>query len=436
MDKRRTAAALIALSVVLAGALAWGVTENIRRRVYRTRLKSMYERSFFELVGGMDDLEVKLGKLNVSDGAKEDVVLLSELYRQADSAGRELSALPGSQQSMEEVIAFVNRLSEFSGMLTRKVADGGQIEAQDEQQLSNLLDRCRKLNRAVQALSAQEVADVSLRASSEYPAEEQDPYAAFAQPSVPVPSLIYDGAFSQGARTEPRALGKSRVDEQRAMEIAQDFIGRERVLSAQIEQGVEGEIPCWGVAVETKDAGAIHVQVTRQGGKVLLMTAEFSPGETDRTVEECRGSALKFLNERGFENLVPAYYQVGFGMATFNFVPEQDDVRLYPDLIKAQVSLESGLVIGVEANNYLRNHVPRDLSAEILGEQAALRGVRSMQAQSVRLALIPKNTAEVLCYEVRGKKGEGDYLVYLNAVTGRTEEILKIVVEDEGEEVV
>ena len=324
MDKRRTAAALIALSVVLAGALVWGVTENIRRRAYRTRLKSMYERSFFELVGGMDDLEVKLGKLNVSDGAKEDVVLLSELYRQADSAGRELSALPGSQQSMEEVIAFVNRLSEFSGMLTRKVADGGQIEAQDEQQLSNLLDRCRELNRAVQALSAQEVADVSLRASSEYPAEEQDPYAAFAQPSVPVPSLIYDGAFSQGARTEPRALGKSRVDEQRALEIAQDFIGRERVLSAQIEQGVEGEIPCWGVAVETKDAGAIHVQVTRQGGKVLLMTAEFSPTRRpDRTVEECRGSALKFLNERGFENLVPAYYQVGFGMATFNFVPER-----------------------------------------------------------------------------------------------------------------
>lgn len=90
----------------------------------------------------------------------------------------------------------------------------------------------------------------------------------------------------------------------------------------------------------------------------------------------------------------------------------------------------------MEANNYLRNHVPRDLPAEILGEQAALRGVRSMQAQSVRLALIPKNTAEVLCYEVRGKKGEGDYLVYLNAVTGGTEEILKIVVEDEGEEVV
>ena len=119
-----------------------------------------------------------------------------------------------------------------------------------------------------------------------------------------------------------------------------------------------------------------------------------------------------------------------------SFIAEQDGVRLYPDLIKAQVSLESGLVIGVEANNYLRNHVSRDLPAEILGEQAALRGVRSMQAQSVRLALIPKNTAEVLCYEVRGKKGEGDYLVYLNAVTGRTEEILKIVVEDEGEEVV
>lgn len=85
--------------------------------------------------------------------------------------------------------------------------------------------------------------------------------------------------------------GKARVDEQQALEIAQDFIGRERVLSAQIEQGVEGEIPCWGVAVETKDAGAIHVQVTRQGGKVLLMTAEFSPARPTarwRNAEEAR----------------------------------------------------------------------------------------------------------------------------------------------------
>ena len=121
MDKRWKNAVIAVLAVVLTGAVVWGVVENVRHRRYRMQLQAMYERSFFQLVGEMDDLEVKLGKLTVSDGAKQDVILLSEVYRQADGAGRELASLPGSHQSMEEVLAFVNRLSEFSGALAPKV---------------------------------------------------------------------------------------------------------------------------------------------------------------------------------------------------------------------------------------------------------------------------------------------------------------------------
>ncbi len=436
MNRKTTTAVIVALAVVLAGALTWGIVENVRQRSYRLRLQAMYERSFFELVGGMDDLEVKLGKLMVSDGAKQDVVLLSEVYRQADGAGRELSALPGAHESMEEVMAFVNRLSEFSGALTQKVARGESISRQDEQQLETLLERCKALNYTVQHLRAEDVTNVSLQAPLARPEEGEDPYAAFANPSTPVPSLIYDGAFSQAARTAPKALGTESVDEDAAREIARSFVGAERVKSVTAEQGVDGEIPCWGVVVDTIDAGVLHVQISKTGGHVLMMMPEYSPGETNHPIEICRQNALDFLKTREYGEMEAAYYQTNFGMITFNFVPVADGVRLYPDLVKVQVSMETGLVIGLEANNYLRNHVARDLPDDLKTEEEIRSLAVSLKVESVRLALIPKNGQEILCYELRGTSEEEDYLVYLNAQTAQAEDILKVVAQDEGEEVV
>lgn len=436
MSKRTTTAVIVALAVVLVGALTWAVVENIQQRSYRMQLQAMYERSFFELVGGMEDLEVKLSKLSVSDGAKQDVVLLSEVYRQADGAGRELSTLPGSHESMEEVLAFVNRLSEFSGVLTQKVARGESITAEEEQQLNVLLERCKALNYTVQNLRTEDVATVSVQTPSIQPSDEADPYAEFANPSTPVPSLIYDGAFSQSARTPPKALGTESVDEATALELARAYVGAERVVSVVAEQGVDGEIPCYGVAVDTLDAGVLHLQVTRTGGHVLMMVPEYSPGETNHTLEACRDNALAFLESRQYGPMEMAYYQINFGMITFNFVPVQDGVRLYPDLVKVQVSMESGLVIGVESNNYLRNHVTRTFPQELMSEEEVRALTPSVQVQSVRLALIPKNAQEILCYEVSGEHEGETYLIYLNAVTGAAEDILKVVVEEAGEEVV
>lgn len=435
MEKRNKNLVIGLLAAVLTAALVWGVVASVQRRAYRLHLRSMLERSFYELVGGMGDMEIKLDKLAVSDGAREDVLLLSELYRQADGAARDLAALPGGHESMEEVLAFVNRLSEYSGALMRRVAQGGGITPEEEAQLGVLLERCRSLNRTVRTLDVGEVANVSLLSAQSPPDDSPDPYAAFANPTSPVPQLIYDGAFSQASKTPPRALGVERVDEQAALAIARSYVGDGRVTSVEAEQSLEGEIPCWGVRVDTADAGVLHLQVTKTGGHVLLMMPEFSPGGANHTLEACRQSAEDFLRTRQYGPVEPAYYQIGFGMVTFNYVPVQDGVRLYPDLVKVQVSLESGLVIGTESNNYLRNHVPRTFPEDAMSEQQALALIHSLDVSSVRPVLIPRNGQEIYCYEVRGEHEGQGYLVYLDAVTGQTQDILQIVAGEDGEQV-
>ena len=87
-------------------------------------------------------------------------------------------------------------------------------------------------------------------------------------------------------------------------------------------------------------------------------------------------------------------------------------------------------------HNYLRNHVQRDFSAARMEPEAAVALAPSLEISSTRLALIPHYSQEILCYELRGTADGQEYLVYLNAETGAAEEILQVVVEEEGEAVV
>ena len=67
--------------------------------------------------------------------------------------------------------------------------------------------------------------------------------------------------------------------------------------------------------------------------------------------------------------------------------------------------------------------------------EAAIALAPSLEISSTRLALIPHYSQEILCYELRGTAEGQEYLVYLNAETGAAEEILQVVVEEEGEAV-
>ena len=68
-------------------------------------------------------------------------------------------------------------------------------------------------------------------------------------------------------------------------------------------------------------------------------------------------------------------------------------------------------------------------------EQQALALIHSLDVSSVRPVLIPRNGQEIYCYEVRGEHEGQGYLVYLDAVTGQTQDILQIVAGEDGEQV-
>jgi len=123
------------------------------------------------------------------------------------------------------------------------------------------------------------------------------------------------------------------------------------------------------------------------------------------------------------------YYLKQNGIVTINYAYLQDNVTIYPDLIKLKIALDDGEILGIETSGYLNSHMTRDIKQPKISKEKASENLnKKLEIKSEGLAIIPTEwQTEVFCYEFKGKIENMDFLVYVNAETGKEEDILLIV---------
>ena len=205
------------------------------------------------------------------------------------------------------------------------------------------------------------------------------------------------------------------------------------MISAQSAPATSGALPAWGVTVVTEEL-QLNLEVTTQGGKVLWMMPESAGFAQALDETRCRELAAAFLREKGFGDMVCTHVQrYESGVMVLNFAAQQEGVLLYPDLVKVQVRMDTGDVVGIEANNYWMNHVTRNLATpELTAQEAAACLAEGLEAEATQLCLIPYRDSERLCYEFTVRRGDGTYLIYLDADTGKEVELLKRIDTEQG----
>ena len=183
----------------------------------------------------------------------------------------------------------------------------------------------------------------------------------------------------------------------------------------------------------TANGYPLSASVTKQGGKVLYILSDADVTEGGFTTQQLLDAAEAFLVSRGYGSMEMSYYSQHDGILTANYAAVQNDVILYPDLIKVQLSAKDGCIIGLEAAHYLMNHAERTLELPVITEEEALTRLgANLTAQNVRLSVIPVNTTEALCYEIRATDGANTYLVYVDAATGAERELMQVVSDENG----
>ena len=409
-----TAATMV---VALVRTQQWDNTTN--------RLRGIYQKALYESSELTESMAVNFNKVSVAGGSAREL-LLADVIRQAQGVQADLAVLPLSGSAIAPAMKYINQAGDFCQRLLTRLGEGDSLSSEDTANLTSLSETAAQLSLALNALIQEyEAGQWSLTDRL----IQLESLSGESAPAVDYPTLLYDGPFSDGATGgEFKALaGMDEISAQEAEQLLRNYVGADRVTKIALDGESSLPTPCYGFSLE---AGGYHLSaaVTKMGGQVLyLLCSDDVAGEL-LSLSQCFRAAETFLLSRGYSGMELNYYSQHDGILTANYAATQNGVTLYPDLVKIQVSMADGAILGVEAGNYLRNHVPRSLDLPALTEAEARARVNpALSVESVRLCVIPTDAAEVYCYEISCSGKGGTYLVYLDAVTGAEVDIMQVV---------
>ena len=176
------------------------------------------------------------------------------------------------------------------------------------------------------------------------------------------------------------------------------------------------------------------LSITKKGCKLYLMVGDKNVKEEKLSIDDAKKRGIEFLEKLGITNMKDTYYQKSEKIAIINYAAVQDGVVLYPDLIKIKVALDDGMILGVESQGYIFNHIKRDNLKPIQTEEKARSVInKNVEILSSDIALIPTEyNTEILTYEFKGRIDNRDFLIYINANTLKEEKVLLVIDSKNG----
>ncbi len=443
-DRLKDRHMLSVILIFIAIIAIMGLFMYKKQREYRQVSENAYNYAFYELVNYMDDVEAYLAKSLISTTPEHGAETLMNVWRDANLASTYLAQLPINVEGISNTQKFLNQVSEYSYSLANKNINNEPLEQEDLDNLEKLHDYSVELKNTLNQLSneinegtinwgeleqkgkvafAQEVSNLSTESFSNIE-ENFHEYAG----------LIYDGAFSEHlTNPERKGLTGNDIDEQEAQKIAENFMGKENIEEISSNGFSEnGNIPSYNFSIKIKggdDNNYASIAISKKGGHIVYMNYNRDIGDETITMEEANKIGIKFLEEKNYEDMKETYYMKQNGILTINYAYHQDDVVVYPDLIKLKIALDSGEILGIETTGYLNSHEERNIdNVKISKEEAKKNLNEKLEISSEGLAIIPTEyQTEVLCWEFKGAIKGNDFLIYINAQTGKEEDILVIV---------
>ena len=443
MRKRTTVRIITFLTAALIVAGVLAVRDARRARSLELYAKASTQRAFDELVGSMTELSNALEKSQYLSDPSLESALCTQIFGRAMTAQMAMGALPYASQELEQTASFVARVGDYAGALARSVGKNGGYSAQELKALKSLAETAAVMKMNLQDMQSQVTAGTMTmedvyRASDDAEGGQDQPPAAgtvfqtIEQEFPEVPSLIYDGPFSESmTHKKPLSLeGERQVSREQARTAAAKFLGREE--SALEDAGeCAGDVPCWVFTLPVR-GGEYSVQVTKQGGAIWSAVCSRPVGHESYTLRQGLAAAEDFAESLGIRGLEESYHAVSGGVLQVNFQYCQDGVRCYPDLVKVGVALDDGSLMSYDAQGYICAHTDRTIPKAAVSRAEAQSAVaKSLSVEDHAMAIIPSPGGEErLCHEFLCQADSGErYLLYVNALTGEEEKIL-ILLED------
>lgn len=432
---------LVLATIVTAGAFNMRDMNAVASAGYRS--------SFYELTGLMDEMETDLSKLRVSSTAAGQRNLATDLLVNSSLAAGALERFPAEWSDASSLTSFINGTRDFSKELLTRLASGNGMTEEDEARAEELYEKQANAKRKLNTL-ANEMTDGDLRSflkngegkigemlhgfDERGQKAEQGAPAETREPSLsPNEDPAREHAGEENVtETAELALGAEISSAEAQEYVRQYFKDYELKTVDFVGETVSRRITCYNFTALDQRDRELFVQISKEGGKLVFFDYYETCTAKNYNVERCEEIAEEFLAGLGLEEMESVFVSESGTSVDFTFVYEQDDVLVYPDLVRVKVCETRGKVVGIEAAEFWNTHRYRAIPAPKLTKAEAKEKAGRLNVEEIELAIIPVNGQETLCYELYGKHGEESYLVYIDAQSGEEAAIYTIVETKQG----
>lgn len=433
--------------VLVAGLISWGFWERSNKERLVNALEANYQREFYNTLSHVEQARVLLGKSLVTGSPKQKIIYFTEIWNRTNDAQYSLSQLPLKEVNLSASRKFLTQLGDYTYTLAKREAEGKNLTEKEYDQLLQFYEELGRFNDTLHELEEQlqkenfRWANILIQDWSR-PAQANtanlDTFNQIEKRIQGLPSLIYDGPFSDHLELrKPRAVVGQELNKEQAFIKIQDILRRVQKQPFHLVSSgeVQGKIPAYTFTFNIPGSeGTVTVDISEQGGHLMTLINSRKIGARKLSPQEAEKQATEFLKALGFKNMVPTYTISQGNTQIISFAFSQEGVIIYPDLVKVKVALDSGEMVGLDTIGYLMAHHEREIPSAALTEAEVKEKINPRVAiENIRQAIIPLDHGqEVFTYEVKGRFQDETYLIYINALTGQEEEILKVIHQPEG----
>lgn len=432
------------ISFLTAAIIAVGVSAVLNMNSseqYRRSFEQNMTRNVEDLSAEIDNIKNTLYKGMYAGTPEMMTQLSSKLWSDASTAKSSLAQLPISELHLENTYKFLSQVGNFSKSLAKRYSDGEALSKDDRKSLKTLSEYADRLAENMwnveKRINSGElsfekaVTEVQGAENNEEPSYITEGFTDFEEGYDNYPTLIYDGPFSDHIlEKEPEMLkGTTEVTLSDALKKAEKACGTTGLTHSD-SNDEQGKMPSY---IFTKDSTTIAI--TKYGGYLSYMLGDRKVSTRSLTALESVGKAKEYLTMLGINHITDTYYEISGNVCTVNFAGTENDIIMYTDLIKVSVAMDNGDILSFDGRGYITNHKKRNLSEpKITAEQARKKISTELTVTDTSIAIVPSaGTNELFCYEFHCTSPDGrQMLIYINADTGREEQILLLEISENG----
>lgn len=404
----------------------------------QAEIASTHTESVYELNSIVDNLDANLSKARVANSQSEQVRLLSEIAIESEMAETVLERLPVETQFTQNATSFVNKMGDSAQGMLRQVSGGKKLSDSQIASLEYMYKANAQLKKTINELVSEAgTGDVLAAMRGKTDGLFYVSFGELENNPVEVPKEINDGPFAENVKkaSSKNLKGLKEITASEAENLAKKYFKYYNVTEANCTgEATAEQLTVYNLSLKTND-GEMYAQISKQGGKVVEFNSYKDCSDKNFSVERCIDIAEDFLESLGYDDMKAVWTSENGTTCNLNFVYEDDDVIYYSDMVKVKVCEERGIVTGAEALSYVLNHTDRhidDDDATLTKSEAKAKLHKGFDVKGARLAVIPVEGTEVLCYEFNGEYEGSEYYIYIDATTGNEVQVLTVIGTAQG----